>query len=270
MPDFKVADSEFDRQASILEILVKTIDVSSLQDALAPTLVAGAALPLVPAGGKNTMAAAAIVLLAAHFEEYVRQQVEEYAKSVIVEYAFLKSEFKDKLIDTYWRSGSGKLSRIKPKGFPGWAGLAEPVLHALIDYPIGTNMLSFQAKLVSEHENNMRFDTMAELCGRVGITKLGELMHKSKPLRDALNTPSKDQFNITLQRRVSEFYELRNGIVHSISQNAGVGSTVFNQWAVFFRHLTTAFSGALDDAFQKFNKEIEKAKHDAAASAGAG
>ncbi|TPL31576.1 hypothetical protein FJ945_02450 [Mesorhizobium sp. B2-4-9] len=216
------------------------------------------------------MAAAAIVLLAAHFEEYVRQQVEEYAKGVIVEYAFLKSEFKEKLMDTYWRSGSGKLSRIKPKGFPAWVGLAEPVMRALIEYPIGTNMLSFQAKLVSEHENNMRFDTMAELCGRVGITKLGELMYKSKPLRDTVNSPSKDQFNITLQRQVSEFYELRNGIVHSISQNTGVGATVFNQWAAFFRLLTTAFSDALNEAFQKFDKEIEKAKQVAGAPAIAG
>lgn len=105
---------------------------------------------------------------------------------------------------------------------------------------------------------------MAELCGRVGVTKLGELMRKSKPLNDSLNNPSKDQFNIALQRRVSEFYELRNGIVHSISQNAGVGSTIFNQWAAFFRVLTAAFANSLDLAFKRFENEIANAKQVAA------
>ncbi|RWA62103.1 HEPN domain-containing protein [Mesorhizobium sp.] len=264
MPDFKLADAEFDRQTTILEALVKTIDVSSLQDAGAPTVISGQQLPIVPAGGKNTMAASALVLLAAHFEECIRQQVEEYAKGVVSEYVFLKDDFKEKLVDTYWRSGSGKLSRIRPKGFPTWSGRAEPILRSLLDYPIGTNMPSFQATLISEHENNMRFDTMAELCGRVGVTKLGELMRKSKPLNDSLNNPSKDQFNIALQRRVSEFYELRNGIVHSISQNAGVGSTIFNQWAAFFRVLTAAFANSLDLAFKRFENEIANAKQVAA------
>jgi hypothetical protein len=191
MPDFRIGDAEFDRQATILGTLVETIEISSKQDGIAKHHIAGSELPIIPRGGQNTMAAAAVVLLAAHLEEYIRQQVEEYAKGIILEYDHLETDFKGKLIDTYWRSGSGKLARIRPRSDPFWTSTAEPLLQTLIAYPVGGDATHFLAAVICEHENNMRWGTVAELTGRVGVKNLASLLYKSAELRSNLGHPSK-------------------------------------------------------------------------------
>lgn len=265
MPDFTIADADFDRQASILRSLLTTVQVSSRQDGINKHIINGVELPLIPAGGQNTMAAAAVVLLAAHFEEYVRQQVEEYAKAVVLEYASLPSEFRDKLVDTYWKSGAAKLGRIRPKGDPGWLTRAEPVLKGLIAYPIGGDLNHFVAALLCEHDNNMRWDTISDLTGRVGIKKFSGLLHKSAPLKAHLGSPKVGDMTEALRLKLNAFYELRNGIVHSISQNSGIGTSVFDQWADFFSLLTTAIAESFASSYVAFEAETEKRKAKAAA-----
>lgn len=184
------------------------------------------------------MAAAAIVLLAAHFEEYVRQQIEEYATGVMDYHDYLPDNLREKIVDSYWRAGTNGLSRIRPSGFPGWINKADLLLRSLTEYPVEANVAAFHKKLIVEHENNMRFDTMAEVCARVGIKGLSDLIYRSKPVRDILGSPKKDQFAAALRRDVNEFYEIRNGIVHSIAQNAGIGRTVVTKWSIFFDCLT--------------------------------
>jgi hypothetical protein len=166
------------------------------------------------------MAAAAVVLLASHFEEYVRQQVEEYAKGMMTEYAHLPNDVREKLVDTYWRAGSGRLSRIRPSGNPLWASTAEPLLRALVGYPVGNDVGSFIANVICEHDNNMRWDTITEMTGRVGIKKLADLMFKSAKLKAKLNINSKGQFASELKQQLNQFYSLRNGIAAFIHEAA--------------------------------------------------
>lgn len=260
MPDFVFADAEFDRQATILDTLIATIDVSSLQDGVTRHEIAGASLPILPSGGQNTMAAAAIVLLAAHFEEYIRQQIEEYAKAMVVDYAHFNGEFKDKFIYTYWRLGSAKLAGIRPKGSSDWITSAEPLLRELVEYPVLGNILEFRADYICTHDNNMRWDTVCELGARVGVKSLSDLMFKSKKLKVLLDNPQKNKFSSAIQRKMSSFYDLRNSIVHSISHNSGVGATIFNAWSDFFRVFTAAFSTSLAESFKLFELEIDASK----------
>jgi len=260
MPDFRLADAEFDRQTVILERLLETVDVCVRQDPHAPTVIDGHSLPIIPGGGQNTMAAAAIVLLAAHFEEYIRQQVEEYATAVVAEYAHLEDEFRENLIDTYWRAGSGRLGRIRPKGDPGWAGGAELLLRGLISYPVTGNITEFAANLVSEHENNMRWEIVTNLMARVGVQKLSERLFRSADLKRSLGNPLKSDFSRSLRIRLNEFYTTRNSIVHSIAQNAGIGTTIFDNWAQFFRFFTTAIAIASESSFQEFTAKINRRK----------
>ena len=53
-------------------------------------------------------------------------------------------------------------------------------------------------------------------------------------------------------------YDLRNGIVHSISQNIGIGATVLSDWLRFFTVFTTAFADALAGSYQDFLVETTK------------
>jgi hypothetical protein len=260
MPDFEIADAEFDRQATILETLVATIDISARQDGITRHVIVGEELPIIPPGGQNTMAAAAVVLLAAHFEEYVRQQVEEYATAMVSEYMHLTDDFRDRLVDVYWRAGSGRLNRIRPRGNPLWASSAGPLLRALLGYPIEENLSEFIADVISEHENNMRWETITELTGRIGIRKLSDLMFKSSNLKKEMGNLRRDEFALNLRKRLNDFYTTRNGIVHLITQNIGIGATVFRSWAEFFRVFATAFATALAESFTLLTADVDKRK----------
>lgn len=206
-----------------------------------------------------------MVLLAAHFEEYVRQQVEEFARAAVAEYAFMEIEHQEKWLDNYWRAGSNRLNRIRPKGDPTWATGAQTLLLSLLEYPIRQNVSSFIADMLAEHDNNMRWDTISEITARVGVQKLSDKLFKSTDLKGEVGNPKKDLFVPSLRAKLNEFYTLRNGIVHSISQNAGIGPTIFHSWIRFFRVFTTAFAGAMEECHSDFVAKIAKNRQKAAA-----
>lgn len=260
MPDFKLADAEFDRQATILEELVKAIELIGQQDANNPVVIGGQALFPPPPGGQNTMAAAAMVLLGAHFEEYMRQQVEEFAKAAIDEFDHMEPDQQEKFVDNYWKAGSSRIGRIRPKGDPAWATGAQTLLLQLLEYPVRQNISAFIANMVAEHDNNMRWDTITEITGRVGIQKLSDKLFKSAPLKAQIGNPKKDNFTPSLRMKLNEFYITRNGIVHSISQNAGIGPTIVTAWIAFFRILTTALADAIEACHIDFIGKIATKK----------
>jgi hypothetical protein len=258
MPDFRSAAAEFERQTKTLELLMETIRICGQFDTELLDKVGEPRLPQIPATGQTTMAAAAIVLLAAHFEEYVRQQVEEYAKSVINQYPNLEPDFKERIADAYWRASSQKLYRIRPKGNPDWAASARSVLSGLLAYPVDEDLDSFVANTLCEHENNMRWDTIKEVTGRVAIKDLSGLLRKSKELADLVGSPVKEEFPRMLQLRLNEFYELRNGIVHSIAQNSGIGASVFQQWTELLRAFVIAMADAMEASLAEFLGQIKQ------------
>lgn len=261
MPDFDIAKAEFERQASVLRGLVRAIDaVSSLAD---NATADGVVLPTIPAEGQNTMAAAAIVLLAAHFEEYVRQQIEEYAKAIVAEYDHLQAEFRIKFLDSYWRAGAGRIGRIRPSaGDAQWNARAEGLLSSMISYPVRGDIALFSANFISEHETNMRWDMILDLSARVGVKKLSELLYKNAALKKKLGASRKDTMSADLRARMNNFYSLRNEIVHSIAQSSGVGFTIFDEWVEFFLAFSNAFAEALVLSNNEFvsKVEIEKQK----------
>jgi hypothetical protein len=73
----------------------------------------------------------------------------------------------------------------------------------------------------------------------------------------------KDEMSLYLRRRLNEFYEMRNRIVHSISYSSGIGTTIFSEWAEFFRVLTAAIATAFDESYRAFVAEIARAKANA-------
>lgn len=252
-PDFDLARAEFDNQTSVLVTLLAIIDATAQG-------TGAEQVPAVPPGGQNTMAAAAIVLLAAHFEEYIRQQIQEYAGHMILEYQHLTDVERERFMDSYWRGGTGKLGRIRPKGDPLWMTSAERHLRSLLAFPIDGQLTDFSAVLLSEHENNMRWDTITELTGRIGVRKLSDSMFACENLRNNLSAGKRDDFSEVIQRRLNEFYQMRNGIVHSISQAAGIGSSVFQQWVEFLKLVAIAFSQSLVAAFSQFADDVRKRK----------
>lgn len=241
MPDFELARVEFVAQANSLRNLIGLVHAAAAVQ-VAPEYSA-LNLPAVSSGEQNTMAAASIVLLAAHFEEYVRQQVQEYGRFIMERYDSVGDADREHFVDNYWRGGMGRLGRIRPKGDPLWFSLAENELRSLLAFPIGGDASAFAAKLISEHENNMRWETIIDLAGRVRVKKLGEKMYDGA-LKEALGSANVGDFPALLKNRLNDFYNLRNSIVHSISQSSGIGISIFSEWATFLEQFALDFERA--------------------------
>lgn len=267
MPDFTVANADFQRQCAILENLFEIIEVTSKQDGTTRYAVESNLLPLVEAGGQNTMAACGIVLIAAHFEECIRQQVEEYAKALVTNYNDIEDGLQIKIIDAYWKSGLSKLSRLRPKDDPAWASLASTSLKSFIKYPVAGDVNHLVASWLCDHENNMRFDTVQLLTGRVGIKDLSGKLFKHSELKAISGTVKSADFSVSVRVKLKEFYDLRNGLVHSISQNSGVGRTIFAQWADFLLAFSDAFASAMAASFVEYESDVTKRKAKAAQKA---
>lgn len=249
MADFRIAEAEFIQQLSIFRSLVLTVEICSRQDPFSPTQIGGAPLPLMGGNEQNTMAAAAIVLMAAHFEEYLRQQIESFGAEIVPNLPHMQPADREAFTDDYWRASQTKLSRVRPKGNPGWATSAQSIVQGLLEFPITGNIAAFDARNISEHDNNMRFETMIALCKRVSIKNAPQLLFNDINLKQALNNPTNSEnMHTILKTEINEFYELRNNIVHNIAQTAGIGSTIVDKWASFFQLLATAFAGCFEKA----------------------
>jgi hypothetical protein len=178
----------------------------------------------------------------------------------VLEYVHLEDGFRKELVDTYWRAGASKLSRLKPKTDINWAGNAHGTLQSLIAFPVNEDISGFVASMVTEHEYNVRWGMLSELMARVGVRKLSDRLGRVAGLKAVLGSPGRADFTRTLEVRMNEFYAIRNGIVHAIAQNSGIGTTVFHLWANFFRELATAIAIVLEVCFAEFSAEIERRK----------
>jgi hypothetical protein len=176
------------------------------------------------------------------------------------EYNHIEDTLKKKIIEAYWRCGSNKLGRIRPGHDSAWAVGANGTLKGLIDYPVNGLTNRFVARMISEHENNMRWDTIAELLGRVGIRQLSHLLQRSKALKSVLDDPPPGQFDDVIKLKLNQFYVLRNGIVHDIAQNSGIGANTFHMWVLFFRQFIDAIAAACESSYLKFEQSVMRRK----------
>lgn len=79
-----------------------------------------------------------------------------------------------------------------------------------------------------------------------------------------MGSPKTDTRTLQIRTKLNDFYELRNGIIHSILQNTGIGAATFSQWVQFFRIFAPAFVDALNEAHSKFSAEVAVTKAGAA------
>lgn len=253
MVDFQIARAEFKEQTSALLGVIDIIDAVAQRPSESPT---HSPLPAVPRGGQNTISSASIVLLAAHFEEYIRQQVQEYSQAIINHISNLEEDARVKFLRVYWRGGVSRLNRLDP-GDLDWASDARSSLHSLTKFPIDDDSDHIDTRLVTEHENNMRWETITELTGRVGIKTLSDRIFGHSPLRDHCDVQKRSDMASSMRKELNSFYKLRNTIVHSISQSTGIGRSIVDKWCIFLELFAEAFSIALEQALNEFNTDIE-------------
>lgn len=221
-------------------------------DPAGPVQIAGRPVPILSAGAENVMAAAAIVSLAAYFESFVRAQIEEYARGVVSHFANLHVESQVQIVDVYWKSSVLGLGRLKPKDDPHWATKAASSLNGLSKFPISSDSAFADPTRLSDHENNMRFEIISQISKRVGINNLGKGLYGHRPLRSYIGAPNETEFLAACKSRLFEFQDLRNQLVHQISQASGVGNSVYIRHRDFISLFSIAYTSLLVSKYPVF------------------
>ena len=164
---------------------------------------------------------AATLLLAATFEEFVREMAREYAVQVVTK-ASSVSDLPDALLDTAWRRTFDKFARSKLAGRPKrealeiFAKQARPAIDALCTFIEGDISQNIFDHLI-HNENNMRAGEINGLFKVGGLPNVCAQACKQAELKSFFETDDDGKAHGELLKALEGFFERRNEIAHSLN-----------------------------------------------------
>ncbi len=190
---------------------------------------------------------ASVLLLAAIFEEFVRQTVKEsFVKKVSAADAI--TDLGKKIQGTVWRKSLSKLSRVSLDEL-----LAEPhsiaaQVQAMTAFCIDGKVDADVGAAISHNERNMTSSQITELFSAVGVGNVfGQVGNNASIRRDLLLGPEENGGD-KLKLRIDEFYRQRNTIAHAISLRSSSRPDSILSDVAFFR----SFGRALTEVCREF------------------
>lgn len=188
--------------------------------------------PQKPAKARIAAANSATLLLAATFEEYVREMAREYARAVVsVTESFDK--LPNKLAATAWKRTMDGLSKVRfdgnqiGGGQENIFGIAQAKFNVIHDFCKGDLTQDIYKDLI-HNENNMRPN---EINGLFKVSGLGDACKKisDKPaILEIFGDADPAKAHGKLLVHLEEFFERRNAIAHALNpgQSSGPGQII--------------------------------------------
>ena len=164
---------------------------------------------------------ATTLLLAAAFEEFVREMAREYARQ-IVNKADSVSDLPDALLETAWKRTFAELARSKPNGRSKKETLeiaakqARPTIDALCAFIEGDITQDIFAHLI-HNENNMRADEINRLFKVSGLSDVCSRICRQVSLKTFFDQQDDGKTYGDLLTSLVDFVNRRNGIAHSLN-----------------------------------------------------
>ena len=196
----------------------------------------------------------ATLLLAAVFEEFVRQQV----KAAYREQSRSMETFKElssKLASTIWRRAFDKFGRTPLEVFEADITIAQSSFNSIVGFCIKKDSSSDVAEFIAHNENNMRLAQMNSLFKSIGLSNVSREIAADARMIEFLGCEDAAQADQKLQIYIEIFFKRRNEIAHAIKMGSSSGPTdLENDIALFrqladslTRHLVTFFANRRTD-----------------------
>lgn len=164
---------------------------------------------------------AATLLLAATFEEFIREMATAYAK-LIVGRCTAVADLPSKFLETAWRRSLNTLSNM-PKDIKEAGVMRESALNAaetsfsnIMEFSRGDLTRDIFSELI-HNENNMRVKEANSLFALSGLSNVCLLVCDKAPLLTHFSETEPGKANGQLQLELDDFMNRRNQIAHSIS-----------------------------------------------------
>lgn len=207
--------------ASVFEIIVE--DFVEDLDAIRSLVVTFSDVKH-PAKARIAAANSATLLVAATFEEFVREMAREYARAVVSSAPSFDKLPRD-IASTAWRRTMDGLGRIKfdAQGKGGDVfGVAQARFAAIYEFCKGDLSKDIYKELI-HNENNMRASQLNSLFKVSGLKDVCGQCSDKQPLLDMFGETEAGKAHGKFLAGLEDFFERRNEIAHAL--NAGQSSS---------------------------------------------
>jgi hypothetical protein len=196
-----------------------------------------------PARARVAGANAATLLLAATFEEYVRQEVKATFNARAANVSDMK-DFPPKIAGVVWRRSLERLSREPLEDLVRDPSGLDDRLKATVGFCIQKDLQADVSDAVAHNDNNMRPGELNRLFNQLGLKDMCAKAASHAPLTKFLGCDSAGKANAALQARLEDFFVRRNTIAHAIQLNSSSGAPALTSDIEFFRELARALASA--------------------------
>ena len=164
-----------------------------------------------------------VLLLAATFEEFIRQMARAYARSV-VDTTNSFSNLPNKMAQTAWRRTMKSLSRFPINANTTMAQIMEArdQFKAVYNFCTGDLSQDVYNELIY-NENNMVAKEINGLFKVSGLNDVCKKIARTEPLRNTFGETTSDRVHGMLIRTLFKFIQRRNLIAHSLNAAQSVG-----------------------------------------------
>jgi hypothetical protein len=222
---------DFERRAQQLRLTMVTVESAALPSVTLNTSRPGIDLAAVGPETRNTANAMSLVLLASSFEEFIREEVGQCADLLTSKYGSLTAPLQHRIRGAYWDVLLGRLNlnrnimtKTKPKApDPALVTKARALLETGRGFAMDGNPALLDRGNFYHSRSNFRPSVVNEIVSRVGIDDIIASAAQTIKIKNYFGVTKKADSTERLVAKLEEFYALRNNIVHSLSDVAGVG-----------------------------------------------
>ena len=204
--EFELISEDFDEELRVIRDLVDGTSVR--QTRAAPR-------------ARVALANSATLLLAATFEEFVRQMAVACARLTVAKAKSVR-HLPDRLVDTAWRTTMKRLGEIRLRLNTGEAAINTSLADARREfdtvYAFCTGDLDQEIfGRVVQNENNMRPDEINRIFRRCGLKDIVRQTASDEKILTFFSEDEPDRACQKLRATLNDFFERRNRIAHSLN-----------------------------------------------------
>lgn len=201
---------------------------------------------------------AATLMLAAIYEEYIRQQVMSAFKEKCSRVNG-HGEFPKALAGKVWKKALDSMARTQFSRVEERAREIEENIRNVLNFTLRKDLASDVAKTVAHNVNNMRPQQMAELFKDIGISEIINKSCSEPKLKALIGAPKKAELVSIVTLRVDAFFQRRNDMAHALQAGRSSGPGEILQDIELFRLFGKGLAAALDTEFPALEREVLEA-----------
>jgi hypothetical protein len=188
----------------------------------------------------------AVLLLAAMFEEHVRQQVRSAFKAKARMDGGMAG-FPNKIASVVWRRSLELLARKPFEDIEANIREADAALGATSAFCLQKDITADVGAALSHNENNMRAGELNRLFNQIGVKGiLSELCGRGNVVA-FLGCDGPGKANTELETRIDDFFRRRNDVAHAIQLGSSSGPTELLNDIALFREIASSLSLTLNE-----------------------